>query len=89
MKERGFPTGGLAKPVQASLTGAMTAFGQIAIDIGQLECLASDPLLAESAEPLRQLILHLRSTMNLQFDMIAADLQAFPWWQARSSSVPD
>jgi hypothetical protein len=64
----------------------MAEFEQIAIDIGQLECIASDPLLGDSAEPLRQLILHLRSTLDRQFDMIAADLRAYPWWEAQRYS---
>lgn len=76
----------LADSVRASLASSMMAFEQMAIDIGQLECLASDALLREEAEPLRQLVHHLRSTMDLQFDIVAADLERFPWWQARNRS---
>ena len=51
---------------------------RMAIDIGQLERLANDPLLRENAEALRQLTGQLRSVMEIQFDMLAAESGSSP-----------
>ena len=50
----------------------------MAIDIGQLERLANDPLLRENAEALRQLTSQLRSVMDVQFDMLATESGSSP-----------
>jgi hypothetical protein len=59
----------------------------MAADIGELERIAADPLIGDGAEPLRALAERLRSTMEEQFDGMAAQSAVFPWWEARCRDV--
>lgn len=88
MNQRDPSSHAVVEPVDPVVTEFMGALEQIATHIGQLERMATDPLLDGSAEPLRKLILRFRSTLDVQFDMVAANTQAYPCWRARSRRPP-
>ena len=73
----------LAETALADACSSLADIEQIATDIGELEALTADPLLAEQAGSLRNLVGQLRVTMDVQFDMIAAGSAVFPWWRNR------